>query len=122
MICLITTPPNKVLSRLLECSLLTIIDARQEKELILNKISSYRPDVILTYRCPHILSDYILNSAQHALNIHPSLLPAYNGLNPWLEKQHDGITHDGVTIHRLTSMVDGGEILMQRSLLIDLTA
>jgi len=49
------------------------------------------------------------------LNIHPSLLPAFPGINA----QHQAIAHgvkvSGVTVHLVTLELDGGPIVLQRT-------
>jgi UDP-4-amino-4-deoxy-L-arabinose formyltransferase/UDP-glucuronic acid dehydrogenase (UDP-4-keto-hexauronic acid decarboxylating) len=48
-----------------------------------------------------------------AVNIHPSLLPQYKGPSPTNWAIIEGEKETGVTIHRLTAVVDSGDILMQ---------
>lgn len=73
---------------------------------------------IITYRCPWIVSQNLLSEWAKAgilaVNIHPSLLPEYAGLNPWQEMFARGERKGGVTVHRLSEVVDSGEIIMQR--------
>lgn len=77
-------------------------------------------DILITYRCPYILpSDIICNAVISAFNIHPSLLPAYSGLNPWEEMIKNNEKMGGVTFHVLTDKVDQGRILLNRSLELD---
>jgi|GEM_PF-1272081 len=47
------------------------------------------------------------------LNIHPSLLPAYQGFSPLKRALADGVTHFGATLHLATDAVDAGPILAQ---------
>ena len=47
------------------------------------------------------------------LNLHPSLLPAYPGLKS-IERAMADNAALGVTVHKVTSQVDGGEIVVQR--------
>lgn len=54
------------------------------------------------------------------LNIHPSLLPAYGGKGMYGMKVHEAVIaagekKSGVTIHYVSDVLDGGEILMQES-------
>ena len=49
-----------------------------------------------------------------AVNIHYSLLPYHRGSNPIASVLEKGDTFTGVTIHRLTDIIDGGEILVQK--------
>lgn len=47
------------------------------------------------------------------LNIHPSLLPAYKGLNTHERALADGATRHGCTVHLVTEELDAGPFLMQ---------
>jgi phosphoribosylglycinamide formyltransferase-1 len=47
------------------------------------------------------------------LNIHPSLLPAFPGLEAQRKALEHGVRVSGVTVHLVTSELDGGPIVMQ---------
>ena len=47
------------------------------------------------------------------LNIHPSLLPAYPGLNTHQRAIDAGDTHGGASVHLVTAELDAGEVLGQ---------
>ena len=49
------------------------------------------------------------------LNIHPSLLPAFPGMNPQHQAIEHGVKVSGVTVHLVTSELDGGPIVLQRA-------
>jgi phosphoribosylglycinamide formyltransferase-1 len=48
-----------------------------------------------------------------ALNIHPSLLPAYKGLDTHARALADGAAEHGCTVHWVTPELDSGEIVAQ---------
>ena len=48
------------------------------------------------------------------LNIHPSLLPAFPGLDAQRQAIEHGAKVSGVTVHFVTSELDGGPIVLQR--------
>lgn len=74
------------------------------------------PDLLFAYRCPFIISKKAYSIARiGAYNIHPSLLPKYCGLNPWYEIFENKEVENGVTLHRITDVVDGGEIIYRQS-------
>ena len=52
------------------------------------------------------------------INIHPSLLPLYPGLNTHQRALAAGDTEHGVTVHKVTEILDDGPILGQASLKI----
>lgn len=77
-------------------------------------------DILITYRCPYILPlDIIDKSTVSAFNIHPSLLPAYPGLNPWEEMVRNNERVGGVSFHVLTEKVDQGKIMKSESFDLD---
>jgi phosphoribosylglycinamide formyltransferase-1 len=47
------------------------------------------------------------------LNIHPSLLPAFRGLNAQRQALEHGVKISGATVHLVTSALDDGPIVMQ---------
>ena len=49
------------------------------------------------------------------LNIHPSLLPAFPGLEAQRQAIEHGVRVSGVTVHLVTEELDGGPIVVQRA-------
>jgi len=49
------------------------------------------------------------------LNIHPSLLPAFPGLDAQKQAIAHGVRISGVTVHLVTAELDGGPIVVQRA-------
>lgn len=47
------------------------------------------------------------------LNIHPSLLPAFPGINAQYQAWEHGVKYSGVTVHFVTTELDGGPIILQ---------
>jgi phosphoribosylglycinamide formyltransferase-1 len=52
------------------------------------------------------------------LNIHPSLLPAFPGLEAQRQAIEHGVRVSGVTVHLVTAELDGGPIVVQRAVLV----
>jgi phosphoribosylglycinamide formyltransferase-1 len=48
------------------------------------------------------------------VNVHPSLLPAFPGLEPQKQAVEYGVKVSGVTVHFVTSELDAGPIVVQR--------
>ena len=57
--------------------------------------------------------------AGRIVNIHPSLLPAYRGLDTHARVLAAGETHTGCTVHLVTEELDAGEILASARVVIE---
>jgi len=53
------------------------------------------------------------------INIHPSLLPKYKGLNTHKRVLKSGEKYSGCTVHLVTPELDSGKIILQKKILID---
>ncbi|HZI18676.1 MAG TPA: phosphoribosylglycinamide formyltransferase [Pyrinomonadaceae bacterium] len=63
-----------------------------------------------------LLSPYFLGEfAGRVLNIHPSLLPAFPGLDAARQAVEHGVKISGCTVHLVDETLDGGPILVQRA-------
>lgn len=79
-----------------------------------------KPDFLAVFSLHKILSaDEITLPKVAALNMHPSLLPLYKGANPWQEQFKARVKVSGFTIHKITSDIDGGEIISRKTFKID---
>jgi len=76
-------------------------------------VRDHRPDLLLAATYHRILRQPLIDSAKVAVNIHPSLLPAYRGPNPFFWVLANGETETGITAHRLVAQADAGDILWQ---------
>ncbi|MBA4257133.1 MAG: phosphoribosylglycinamide formyltransferase [Polaromonas sp.] len=56
---------------------------------------------------------FVAHYAGRLVNIHPSLLPAFTGLNTHQRALDEGCQFAGATVHRVTPELDHGEILAQ---------
>jgi methionyl-tRNA formyltransferase len=52
--------------------------------------------------------------ARGCVNIHPSLLPAFRGVDPWLQARLHRVPSVGVTVHYMTPALDTGNVVAQR--------
>jgi len=64
-------------------------------------------------------SDFIKSFTGPILNIHPSLLPKYKGLNTHQKALDNNDKIAGCTVHFVSEELDSGEIILQKSLDID---
>src|SRR4249919_2850601 len=57
--------------------------------------------------------DFVLHWQGRMLNIHPSLLPSFPGLDPHGQALRAGVKISGATVHFVIAATDAGPILMQ---------
>ena len=77
-------------------------------------IDSVSPDLIVLAGFMRILTQsFVSQFAGRLLNIHPSLLPLYPGLNTHQRALDNGDTHAGATVHYVTGELDGGPSVIQ---------
>ncbi|MEL0082506.1 MAG: phosphoribosylglycinamide formyltransferase [Gammaproteobacteria bacterium] len=88
-------------------------DDRQEFDRALaEKINEYRPDWVVLAGFMRILSaEFIARFPACMTNIHPSLLPAYPGLETHKRALADGVSEHGATVHLVSNELDGGPVL-----------
>ena len=78
------------------------------------EIDSYQPELVVLAGFMRILtSDFVNHFAGRLINIHPSLLPLYPGLNTHKRAIDNGDTEAGATVHFVTPEVDGGPVIIQ---------
>ncbi|MEI7107902.1 bifunctional UDP-4-amino-4-deoxy-L-arabinose formyltransferase/UDP-glucuronic acid oxidase ArnA [Pectobacterium versatile] len=88
--------------------------------LWVNRIRELAPDVIFSFYYRTLLSDDILQlPAFGAFNLHGSLLPHYRGRAPVNWVLVNGETQTGVTLHKMVSRADAGDIVAQSVVAID---
>jgi methionyl-tRNA formyltransferase len=74
------------------------------------------PDLVLSVFYRDLLSARVLSAPRlAALNLHPSLLPAYRGRAPINWVLVNGETETGITLHHMTAKADAGDIVAQRA-------
>jgi len=56
---------------------------------------------------------FVANHEGRLLNIHPSLLPKYKGLDTHARAIAAGDSHHGASVHYVTPELDGGPVIMQ---------
>ena len=79
-------------------------------------------DLICLAGYMRLVSDVLLDEYEgKIINIHPSLLPAFKGLNAIQQAFDYGVKITGVTTHFVDKTMDGGKIIDQVSIPIDCT-
>jgi len=90
-------------------------DSREAYDLSLIKVvEQYNADVIVLAGFMRILTPPFVQIFQgKLLNIHPSLLPKYQGLNTHQRAIDAGDSEHGVSVHYVTEELDGGPVILQ---------
>ena len=85
-------------------------------------IDNYQAEIIILAGYMRILSaDFISKYSGKILNIHPSLLPKFPGLNTHQRAIDASEKKHGASVHFVTEEVDGGPLIAQQSVNIDST-
>lgn len=78
------------------------------------EIDRHQPDLIVLAGFMRILkSEFVAHYRGRLINIHPSLLPAYSGLDTHTRALQDGVKIHGCTVHFVTDDLDHGPIIIQ---------
>ncbi len=82
--------------------------------LLQSTIDDYDPHLVVLAGYMRILSDeFVAHYSGRLLNIHPSLLPKYPGLNTHQRALDAGDTVHGCSVHFVTNELDGGPVIVQ---------
>ena len=95
-------------------------DSRQAQERALAKtIEAAAADWIFLAGYMAVLSaDFVGRFAGRILNIHPSLLPAFKGLDTHQRALDAGVSQHGASVHIVTAALDDGPVILQAGLKI----
>ena len=90
--------------------------AVSEKQ-IFKQLSRFKIDLICLAGFMKILSEkFIKKFKKTILNIHPSLLPKYKGLNTHKRVLKNNEKYSGSTVHFVTPKLDSGKIILQKKI------
>jgi len=77
-------------------------------------VDGYQPDFVVLAGFMRILtSEFVEHYRGRMINIHPSLLPAYAGMNTHERALHDGVKIHGCSVHFVTPDLDHGPLIIQ---------
>jgi len=83
-------------------------------KVLMDKIDNYSPDLVVLAGFMRILTPSFVEHYQgRLLNIHPSLLPKYQGLNTHQRAIDAKDNEHGVSVHFVTEELDGGPVILQ---------
>ncbi|GAL19814.1 phosphoribosylglycinamide formyltransferase [Vibrio maritimus] len=81
---------------------------------LMRRIDVHNPDLLVLAGYMRILSgEFVRHYMGRMINIHPSLLPKYPGLNTHQRAIENCDEHHGTSIHFVTEKLDGGPIVLQ---------
>jgi len=91
---------------------------KAENKILIN-LKKNKIDLICLAGFMKILSKKIINIYKNKiLNIHPSLLPKYKGLNTHKRVIENKEKYSGCTVHLVNSKLDSGKIILQKKIKI----
>ncbi len=104
-----------------------VVDHRPYKDdrpafeaLLTRTLEQYAPDIICFAGFMRIFTDTFISRWQgRMINIHPSLLPKYRGLNTHARALEAGDTEAGCSVHEVTLELDGGPLLGQATVPVE---
>ena len=90
------------------------------ENLILYKLKEYKIELICLAGFMKIISKNFLRSfRKKIINIHPSLLPKYKGLNTFEKVLKNEDVKTGCTIHYVNEKLDSGRVILQKKFYVD---
>ncbi len=92
---------------------------RNFENIILNEMKKYKISLICLAGYMKILSKkFIKNYGKKIINIHPSLLPKFKGLNTFERVLQNKEIKTGCTVHFVNDKLDSGKSIIQKSFFI----
>ena len=90
-----------------------------DPEVMLPLLREYHIDFIVLAGFLPLVPDFLIDAfPRRIVNLHPALLPKYGGKGMWGHHVHEAVkaageTETGMTVHWVTPVCDGGEIIAQ---------
>ena len=96
-------------------------NSREDFDIALKElIDSFQPDLVILAGFMRILSDeFVHHYSQKMMNVHPSLLPNYKGLNTHQRVLDAGDKEHGCSVHFVTPELDDGPVILQAKITVD---
>ena len=95
---------------------------KKAEKIIINLLKKKKIKFICLAGFMKILSNNFLKKFNGKIvNIHPSLLPKYKGLNTHKRALKNNESFSGCTVHYVTSKLDSGKIILQKKIKINKT-
>ena len=92
---------------------------KNTEKIILVELKKNKIDLVCLAGFMRILSrNFIKSFSGKIINIHPSLLPKYKGLNTHTKAINNNDKFSGCTVHYVNSKIDSGRIILQKKVKI----
>ena len=92
----------------------TYLSSKEYDKALVLKLKEFSIDLICLAGYMRILGEEVIQTFEKKIiNIHPSLLPAFPGLNAQKQAINHGVKFSGCTVHFVDSGVDNGPIILQ---------
>ena len=89
------------------------------EKVLLQELKKYKISIIcLAGFMKKISSNFIKNFGKRIINIHPSLLPKFKGLNTFERALKNKEKKTGCTVHYVNKKIDSGKVIVQKSFFI----
>ena len=90
------------------------LNSKEYDKVLIEKLKAFSIDLICLAGYMRILGEEVIQTfKEKIINIHPSLLPAFPGLNAQKQAIVHGVKFSGCTVHFVDSGVDSGPIILQ---------
>jgi phosphoribosylglycinamide formyltransferase 1 len=90
------------------------LDREVYDRLVLDELNRHRVDLVCLAGFMRLLSGHFIRQfPERILNIHPSLLPAFPGLDAQTQALDHGVKITGCTVHFVDEHLDAGPIILQ---------
>lgn len=91
-----------------------ILDIEEGEDTLIKILMKHEIELIVLAGFMKILSsDFVSRYVNKIINIHPSLLPSFPGLNAQRQALESGVKISGCTVHFVNEEVDDGPIILQ---------
>tara|TARA_B100000686_G_scaffold11635_1_gene11477 strand:+ start:79 stop:657 length:579 start_codon:yes stop_codon:yes gene_type:complete len=106
----------------IEKKIISFIEQKKSEQKILSLLTKRKIKFICLAGFMKILSGNFLKKFDgKVINIHPSLLPKYKGLNTHKRVLKNNEKFSGCTVHYVTAKLDSGKIILQKKVKISKT-
>ena len=99
--------------------IINYLNKKNAEKTILDELKKNKIDLVCLAGFMKILSNNLIkNFRGKIINIHPSLLPKYKGLNTHQRALNNKEKYSGCTVHYVSSKLDSGKIILQKKVKI----